>query len=63
MSSDNDSSENDLRLARQNSKPKTAKKWYKHNKVVRSIKNNEIPSTPKLKLKFKKGIHNNLLTN
>ena len=27
------------------------------------MKNNEIPSIPKLKLKFKKGIHNNLLTN
>lgn len=35
----------------------------KINKVVKSIKNSEIPSTPKLKLKFKKGIHNNLLTN
>lgn len=27
------------------------------------MKNNEIPSIPKLKLRFKKGIHNNLLTN
>lgn len=27
------------------------------------MKKSEIPSTPKLKLKFKKGIHNNLLTN
>jgi len=35
----------------------------KINKVVKSIKNNEIPSMPRLKLKFKKGIHNNLLTN
>jgi hypothetical protein len=27
------------------------------------MKKSEIPSTPKLKFKFKKGIHNNLLTN
>jgi hypothetical protein len=27
------------------------------------MKNNEMPSIPKLKLRFKKGIHNNLLTN
>ena len=33
------------------------------NKVVKSMKKSEIPSTPKLKFKFKKGIHNNLLTN
>jgi hypothetical protein len=31
--------------------------------VVKRIKNNEIPSIPILKLKFKKGIHNSLLTN
>ncbi len=35
----------------------------KINKVVKRIKNSEIPSMPKLKLKFKKGIHNSLLTN
>ncbi len=35
----------------------------KINKVVKRIKNNEIPSIPILKLKFKKGIHNSLLTN
>ena len=33
------------------------------NNVVKMTKNNEIPSIPKLKLKFKKGIHNSLLTN
>lgn len=35
----------------------------KINKVVRRMKNNEIPSTPKVKFKFRKGIHNNLVTN
>jgi len=35
----------------------------KINKVVKSIKKSEIPSMPKLTFKFKKGIHNNLLTN
>lgn len=35
----------------------------KINKVVKRIKKREIPSIPRLKLKFKKGIHNNLLTN
>ena len=35
----------------------------KINSVVSNIKNNEIPSIPKLKLRFKKGIHNNRLTN
>jgi len=35
----------------------------KINKVVKRIKKIEIPSIPILKLKFKKGIHNNLLTN
>jgi len=35
----------------------------KINKVVKRIKKSEIPSTPKLKFKFKKGIHQNLLTN
>ena len=35
----------------------------KINKVVKRIKNNEIPSIPILKLKFKKGIHNSLFTN
>ena len=27
------------------------------------MKKSEIPSTPRVKFKFKKGIHNNLLTN
>ena len=35
----------------------------KINKVVRRIKNNEIPSTPRVKFRFKKGIHNSLVTN
>lgn len=35
----------------------------KTSKVVKRIKKSEIPSIPKLKFKFKKGIHNNLLTN
>ena len=35
----------------------------KINKVVNKIKKREIPSTPTLKLRFKKGIHNILLTN
>jgi len=35
----------------------------KINKVVRRMKNNEIPSTPKVKFKFRKEIHNNLVTN
>lgn len=35
----------------------------KINKVVKSIKKSEMPSIPKLKFRFKKGIHNNLLTN
>jgi len=35
----------------------------KINKVVKRIKKSEIPSIPILKFKFKKGIHNNLLTN
>jgi len=35
----------------------------KTNKVVKRMKKREIPSIPKLKFKFKKGIHNNLLTN
>ena len=35
----------------------------KINKVVKRIKKIEIPSIPKLKFRFKKGIHNNLLTN
>ena len=35
----------------------------KINKVVKIIKKSEMPSIPKLKFKFKKGIHNNLLTN
>jgi len=35
----------------------------KINKVVRRMKKIEIPSIPKLKFKFKKGIHSNLLTN
>lgn len=35
----------------------------KINKVVKRIKKIEIPSIPILKLKFKKGIHNNLFTN
>lgn len=35
----------------------------KINKVVKRIKKSDIPSIPKLKFKFKKGIHNNLLTN
>ncbi len=35
----------------------------KINKVVKSMKKSEMPSTPKLKFRFKKGIHNNLLTN
>ena len=34
----------------------------KISKVVKRIKKSEIPSTPTLKFKFKKGIHNNLLT-
>ena len=35
----------------------------KINKVVKRMKKSEIPSIPKLKLKFKKGIHSSLLTN
>ena len=35
----------------------------KINNVVRRMKNNEIPSIPKTKLRFKKGIHVILLTN
>ena len=35
----------------------------KINNVVKRIKKSEIPSTPKLKFKFRKGIHQNLLTN
>ena len=35
----------------------------KINKVVKIIKKSEMPSIPKLKFKFKKGIHKNLLTN
>ena len=35
----------------------------KINKVVKRRKNNDIPSTPMLKFKFRKGIHNSLLTN
>ena len=35
----------------------------KINKVVKSMKKSEMPSTPKLKFRFKKGIHNNLLAN
>ena len=35
----------------------------KINNVVKRIKKSEIPSIPKLKFKFKKGIHQNLLTN
>ena len=35
----------------------------KINKVVKSIKKSEIPSIPKLKFRFKKGIHDDLLTN
>ena len=35
----------------------------KINNVVKRIKKSEIPSTPKLKFKFRKGIHNNLVTN
>ena len=35
----------------------------KINKVDNKIKNKEIPSTPKLKLKFRKGIQATLFTN
>lgn len=35
----------------------------KINSVVKRIKNNEIPSMPKTKLRFKKGIHAILFTN
>ena len=35
----------------------------KINKVVKSIKKSEIPSIPKLKFRFRKGIHDDLLTN
>lgn len=35
----------------------------KINNVVRRTKNNEMPSMPRLKLRFRKGIHNILLTN
>ena len=35
----------------------------KINNVVNSIKKSEMPSIPKLKFKFKKGVHSNLLTN
>jgi len=35
----------------------------KINNVVKRTKNNEIPSIPMLKFKFKKGIHNTLFTN
>ena len=35
----------------------------KINNVVKRIKKSEIPSTPKLKFKFRKGIHENVLTN
>lgn len=31
--------------------------------MVKRIKKSEIPSIPRLKFKFRKGIHNNLLTN
>ena len=35
----------------------------KINNVVKRMKKSEMPSIPKLKLKFKKGIQNDLLTN
>ena len=35
----------------------------KINKVVKRMKKSEMPSIPKLKLKFNKGTHNSLLTN
>lgn len=35
----------------------------KTNKVVKRIKKRETPSTPKLKFKFKRGTHTNLVTN
>jgi hypothetical protein len=35
----------------------------KISNVVRSTKNKEIPSIPKVKLRLKKGIHNTLFTN
>jgi len=35
----------------------------KINKVVRRTKKSEIPSIPRLKFKFKSGIHKNLVTN
>ena len=35
----------------------------KINKVVKRMKKSDIPSIPTLKLKFRKGIHSNLLTN
>jgi hypothetical protein len=35
----------------------------KINRVVKSTKKSEIPSIPKLKFKFKKGIHSSLFTN
>ena len=35
----------------------------KINNVVKRMKKSDMPSIPRLKFKFKKGIHNNLLTN